>query len=97
MSDRQHTNGNLMNENQEDNNMNDIKNDKEKEKENEVKPLNEETKKDYKIKIYKESNKDEEEENMKFGIPTWKLFIYVFIGITVIWMILAIGLGVGLR
>ena len=52
-----------------------------KEKETESKPLKENVK----------------EDNMIFGIPNWKLFIYVFILITVLWMILAIGLGVGLR
>ena len=66
-----------------------------KEKETESKPLKENVKEETPIfHIFEEQN---EEDNMIFGIPNWKLFIYVFILITVLWMILAIGLGVGLR
>lgn len=65
-------------------------------KENENKPLNEE-KKDTETKNENNINEEEQEEHIIMGIPSWKLFIIVFIIITIIWMILAIALGVGLR
>ena len=64
-------------------------------KENEKNPLKEEKKTDDVVEINKGEN--EEEENIILGLPSWKLFIIVFIIITIVWMILAIALGVGLR